>query len=89
MNLVFRIKMLIKNRGITPVLLIPQKLHFLTQWQIEKPLALTKYLVHELLAYSMIHHVEKPTIQTSLNPEHRTPPKKRSNYTQFTKSNEQ
>ena len=66
MYLVFRIKQLIKNRGVSPVFFIPENLHLLLVRKREEFLALCKNLFHEFLAYSMIDNVEKTGIQTCL-----------------------
>lgn len=72
MHLVFRIKQLIKNRGVSPVLFIPESLHLLVVRKREELLALRKNLVHEFLAYSMIDNVEKTGIQTCLKQSKKT-----------------
>lgn len=72
MHLVFRIKQLIKNRGVSPVFFIPENLHLLLVRKREEFLALCKNLFHEFLAYSMIDNVEKTGIQTCLKQSKKT-----------------
>lgn len=45
---------------------IPKKLYFLLVGKTEEFLALSKNLIHEFLAYSVINNVEKPRIQACL-----------------------
>ena len=65
--LIIRIKQFVENRCVASMLLVSQKLHFITQWQTKKPFALSKNLVHEFLRYSMIHSVKESGIQTGLH----------------------
>lgn len=66
LNLIRSIEDLIEQRSIATVLLVPQQLHLLTQRQAEEPPALGEDLLHQILADSVIDHVEKARIQARL-----------------------
>lgn len=74
MHLIFRIEELVKEGSISSVLLVPQKLHLHAQRQSEEPPALIEHLIHELLTYSVIDHVEESAIQARLNENHNQNP---------------
>lgn len=64
--LICRVEDLIEQRSVASVLLVPQQLHLLAQRQTEEPPALDEHLLHQVLADSMIDHVEKAGIQARL-----------------------
>lgn len=64
--LIVGVEGLIQDGSVTLVVLVPQELHLLLNWEVEESLALIKDLVHQLLADPVVHYVEKPRILACL-----------------------